>query len=153
MFCRTEGRTRLVMKFALDTTSMFPIVCYFSVSASRPHRPKTPHRNCSPTVLLYLVIATQPHHPSSEPWCAQNTAHFCCASCNWTVCQKACQRLSLALAMTRAAAFPRAIPAPTQFIPTMDGWSPTPTAPPQLLFRLSMRDETGASGNHLSQQS
>jgi hypothetical protein len=61
--------------------------------------------------------------------------------------------------MVYAAAF--LLPEATQYTPTMDGWSPAPTAAPQLPFDLSRRQDIGAntcgyvsgsglSGNHNS---
>ena len=51
----------------------------------------------------------------------------------------------LAPALTRAVAFLQPIPEPTQTMPTMDGWSPSLTASPQLLFGLSRREQGGSN--------
>ncbi|KAH6881515.1 hypothetical protein BKA58DRAFT_3781 [Alternaria rosae] len=45
--------------------------------------------------------------------------------------------------MVYAAAF--SLPEATQYTPTMDGWSPAPTAAPQLPFDLSRRQDIGAN--------
>ena len=45
--------------------------------------------------------------------------------------------------MVYSAAF--SLPEATQYTPSMDGWSPAPTAAPQLPFDLSKRQDGGAN--------
>lgn len=51
-------------------------------------------------------------------------------------------------AMAYAAAL--SIPEPTQYTPTMDGWSPAPTAAPQLLLGLSRRQQGSNTCGYVS---